>query len=567
MERRAEADVVLVGLGAAGGVAAHVLTAAGIEVVALEAGPRVDAGMMTLDEVRNDVRAWLSRPKSSREIPTWRSDENENSYSSPYPMLMVNAVGGTTVHYNCASPRMQPWDFESRTRTLDRYGLKAIPEGSTLADWPISYEDLEPFYEQMEEAIGVSGLAGNIDGQPREGGNPFDGRRRTEYPMPALEPSGWNKLMADAARDLGWHPSPMPAAINTVPYDGRPVCTNCGFCSNNGCYRDAKGSTDVTLIPRAEATGRLRVETGARVTRIEVDDAGRATGVRYVQDGKEYVQPGRAVLLGGFVYENTRLLLLSKSSNYPDGLSNNHGQVGKHYMAHVNPYYYGLFQGRRLNRFNGSGGQITIINDWNGDNFDHRGLGFIGGAQFTAMQELKAIVAANGPFPPGVPRWGAAWKSWLQANAQSVGCVNADIGNLSYETSYLDLDPSAKDPYGVPLVRVTHKPEENERRAWAFVTGKLTEWLNAAGAVAVWPRGPITFETRHPYGGTRMGNDPATSVLDRYGFSHEVGNLGLLGASVFPTTSGLNPTLTLQAVSWLTAQHLLDNWEERALRS
>jgi gluconate 2-dehydrogenase alpha chain len=140
-----------------------------------------------------------------------------------------------------------------------------------------------------------------------------------------------------------------------------------------------------------------------------------------------------------------------------------------------------------------------------------------------------------------------------------------EIEGHPYESSYLDLDPEATDPYGLPLVRVTHQAHDNERRAWGFVLGKLTEWLTAAGASETWSLGRITFETRHPYGGTRMGDDPATSVVDRYGFSHEARNLGVLGASVFPTTSGLNPTLTLQAVSWLTAQHLADNWEQRAL--
>ena len=558
-ERAAPTDVVIIGLGAAGGVAADVLTKAGIEVVALEAGPRVDASMMTHDEVRNDVRSWLSAPKSRGEVPTWRSTPGETATSSTFPMLMVNAVGGTTVHYNCACLRFQPWNFESRTRVIERYGEGAIPPGSTLVDWPLSYDELEPFYDAVEYSIGVSGRAGNIRGTLDPRGNRFEGPRGREYPMPPLRPSGWNEFMDTTARGLGWNPYPIPAAINSVPYNGNAECTYCGFCSYNGCYRNAKGATDVTVIPRAEATGRLRIETGARVVSIDVDIDGLATGVRYIQDGRELFQPARTVLLGAFLYENVRLLLISTSKAFPNGLSNNHGQVGKHYMAHITPFVFGRFPGRRLNRLNGSGGQITCVDDWNTDNFDHQGLGFIGGAMFLAMHELKPIMAVTEPLPPGVPRWGSAWKAWRKENTQAVGSVVGQLENLPYEENVLDLDPTAKDPYGLPLVRVTHRVTDHERRASDFMHEKLVDWLEASGAVETWASDEILIDGRHPGGGTRMGNDPDSSVVDAFCFSHEVPNLAVMGASTFPTLGGHNPTLTLQALTWRTAQHLIDN--------
>jgi gluconate 2-dehydrogenase alpha chain len=200
------------------------------------------------------------------------------------------------------------------------------------------------------------------------------------------------------------------------------------------------------------------------------------------------------------------------------------------------------------------------VDDWNADNFDHSEVGFVGGAMLTASHELKPIAAASAALPPGVPRWGSAWKAWLKENAQSVAPVNAQVENLSYATNFLDLDPAARDPNGVPVVRVTHRLEENERRAYDFMVGRLETWLLAAGASERWRRETPLVEGRHSYGGTRMGDDRETSVVDRYGFSHEVPNLGVIGASTFPTTGGHNPTLTVQALTWRTAQHLVDDW-------
>lgn len=560
-ERRPGVDVAIVGLGAAGGVAAHVLTEAGVEVAAIEAGPRLAAADYTLDEVRNEVRAWMSQPKAAHEVPTWRSGPGVDAGPSPWPMLMVNAVGGTSVHYEGISIRFLPWNFESRSRIVARYGEGAIPSGSTIADWPFSYEDLEPYYDLVERAIGVSGEAGRVRGEPLDpAGNAFEGERGRGFPMPALRRAGWERLMSGAAGRLGWHPFRAPAAVNSEPYDGRPACTYCGFCQYNGCHCDAKGATSLNVIRRAEATGNLRVETGARVVRVESDGAGLATGVTFVRDGRECFQPARAVLLAGFTYENARLLLLSRSDAFPAGLANNAGQVGKHYIAHVTPVSYGLFPGRRLNLFNGIGSQAACVDDWNGDNFDHAGLGFLGGGMLTAMHEAMPIAFSRWPLPPGVPRWGSAWKRWLRDNAQSVGSAVAQFDALPYEGNYLDLDPVATDPHGLPVVRVNHRLAPNEERGHDFLQARLHEWLTEAGASQVWDYPVRMVEGRHCYGGTRMGNDPETSVVDGRGFAHEVPNLGVLGASTFPSAAGHNPTLTVQALAWRAARHLVDEW-------
>jgi gluconate 2-dehydrogenase alpha chain len=554
------ADVVLVGLGGAGGIAAHVLTRAGLEVVALEAGPGSPAPEAAFDEIANEATGRLSLAKAAHEIPTFRDREDGIAGAAPWPMLMVNAVGGSTVHYPGLSARLQPWNFTSRTSTLERYGAGALPPGTTLADWPLRYEELEPYYDLVERAIGVSGRGGNVNGLIDDAGNPFEGARTREYPLPPLRRTGWTELMSSAARCLGWHPFPAPAAINSVPHDERPACTYCGFCTDNICHNGARGSTDVTVIRRAQATGLLRIESGARAVRVEVGRQGLVTGVTYIQQGREEFQPARVVLLAVFTYENVRLLLLSTSRAYPRGLSNNHGAVGKHYMAHVTPFAWGSFPGKRLRLFTGPWSQATCVEDWNADRFDHAGLGFVGGGMLTAAHELKPIAAARIPVPPSVPRWGSAWKAWLRTVGRSVGCVGAQLECPSYEWNVLDLDPLVRDPSGLPVIRVTFRTGDSERRGSDFLRQRLEEWLLEAGAAETWSTRELVLETRHCYGGTRMGDAPESAVVDRWGLSHETPNLGVLGSSVFPTTGGVNPTLTLQALAWRTAQRIVDDW-------
>ena len=533
------ADVVIAGLGAGGSIAARVLAEAGLSVVALEAGPRRGRDEMTQDEIRNEVDHWLCRPKSAGEVPTFRTGPGEAAVPCPHPTLMVNAVGGAAVHYPGTSPRFLPWNFRARTRTLERYGEAAIPAGSTLADWPLGYDELEPYYDRVEHEIGVSGAACS---------SPFDGARSRGYPMPPLRRSGLTGLMTDAAGRLGWHPYPAPTAINSEPYKGNPACTYCGFCENNGCHNGAKGSPDNSVLPRAEATGNLRVVTAARVTRVEHDGRGRATGLAYVAGERERVERADAVVLAASTYENVRLMLLS-------GLDAG-GQVGRGFMTHVNPEVYGVIPGVDLKVATGSWGQGVCVDDFNGDNFDHTGLGFISGGMFTAAHELLKPILLSRTVPPGRPRWGSEWKRWLAENGRSVAMTLAQLDVLPYEDNFLDLDPVARDAHGLPRVRVTFRLHGREARARAYLVERLADWLRAAGASETWEAPGAALEMRTAYGGTPMGEDPACSVVDAFGCVHGVPNLAVVGASTFPTTGGHNPTLTLQALAWRTAERL-----------
>src|SRR5215467_10639526 len=234
-------DVVVVGLGGAGGLAVLPLAQAGLKVVGIEAGTwLVPRKHFRPDEIHNDLRLQVTTvPKTKREAPTFRTNPSERARPAPSGRTMMNGIGGTTIHYDANSWRFHPWDFRVRTEIARRYGAAAIPQGCTVEDWPVSYDDLEPFYDTVEYTLGVSGKAGNFQGRIDPSGNIFEGPRRREYPMPPLRSTEFSEHMADAARKLGWHPFRPPAAINTQPYHGRPGCAYHGFCGTGGCHISA----------------------------------------------------------------------------------------------------------------------------------------------------------------------------------------------------------------------------------------------------------------------------------------------------------------------------------------
>jgi len=554
-----ERDVVVIGLGAAGGLAATLLADAGLEVVGIEAGPRHRRQEYVPDEIEHESRNVLGAAKANHEIPTVRrtSTEEARPAKGTRGLVMMNGLDGSKVHSTNISWRLLPWNFKSRSYTVERYGAGAIPRDSSLVDWPLTYEDLAPYYQSVEERYGVSGKAGNIRGHIDNGGNPFEGPRSREYPLPPLRRTGYLDVMSDAARSLGWHPFPTPASIRSEEYNGLAACEYCGFCSWNGCWADAKGLPSLHGLLEAEAHGTMTTLCDARATEILVDREGRASGVAFIRNGRAFVQPARVVVLATYTYENVRLLLLSKSPGFPRGLGNNNGQVGRHFMTHSFPMSFGVFPGRTLNRWGGAGAQATGIDNFDGDNFDHTGAGFIGGAMLMAPAENKTIVNAIWSAP-SVPRWGSEWKRWFATHAGSIGWVWTIPDALPYEHNFLDLDPVVRDPDGVPVVRCTYDFAENERLQCAFLLARAAEWLAEAGASECWhvPAEPAPVST-HAYGGTRMGDDAACSVVDSWGLAHEVPNLVILGASCFPTAGGVNPTETVEALVIRTTAHLV----------
>jgi len=561
-------DVVIVGMGAAGGILAAELGKAGLGVIGLERGPRLTTADFTPhDELRYFQRQDL-RPNVARQPVTWRPDAGTRA--TPLRVLNYgNQAGGGTVHYGAVSWRFHEDDFRVRSRTVERYGARAIPDDSSVIDWPLTYADLEPYYDRAEYELGVSGKAGNLQGRRVEGGNPFEAPRRREYPLPPLVADQSGVLFDAGARKLGYHPFSTPRAILSQPYQGRPACTYCGFCQAFGCHVGAKSSILVTKLPEADATGRFKLISGAMCYRVNTDGGRRVTGVAYYgPDGSDNTIEAELIILAPFIYDNTRLLLLSRTAAFPDGLANSNGHLGKHVMAHISPRVFATFDDRFVNIYMGPSAQKHSLDDWNGDNFDHSGLPFILGGQISvtpADLEAGPIGAAMSMTPPpGVPRWGAAYRDFLARSFARHVALVAQTDNLPYGDQTIDLDPEVRDQWGLPAPRMTYNwRRPNELARAMFMQQKLLELARAMGATQAWPA-PLGSGApgAHHEGGTRMGSDPASSVVNRYGQSWDIPNLFVIGSSTFPTMSGFNPTLTIQALAYYTADGIVNRYRK-----
>ena len=561
-------DVVIIGVGAAGGILAAELGKAGMKVIGLERGPRLTTqDFNPHDELRYFQRQDL-RPNIKRQPVTWRP--NKDARANPMPVLNNgNQAGGGTVHYGAVSWRMHEDDFRARSHTIDRYGASAIPADSSLVDWPLSYADLEPFYDRAEYELGVSGKAGNLQGRKIDGGNVFEAPRRREYPLPPLLQDQAEILFDAAGRKLGYHPFSTPRAIISQPYQGRPGCTYCGFCQAFGCHVGAKSSILVTKLPEADATGNFKLLTGATCYRINSDNSGRVTGVSYWgPDGSDNAIEAELVIVTTFIYDNTRLLLLSKTEKFPNGLANSSGHLGKHVMAHMMANVFVGFDDRHLNVYMGPSAQKHTLDDFNADNFDHKDLGFIRGSQIsigTGNLQGGPIALTTTATPPGVPRWGAAYRDFLATYFSRHAVMVAQTENLPYADQTIDLDPNVQDAWGLPAPRVTYDwRRPNERARVEFMQKKMEEIGRAMGAHQVWraPVSPAGAPGAHHEGGTRMGNDPKTSVVNRYGQSWDIPNLFVIGSSTFPSMSGFNPTLTIQALAYMSADAIANRYKK-----
>jgi gluconate 2-dehydrogenase alpha chain len=559
-------DVVIVGVGAAGAILAAELSRAGMKVLGLERGPRLKtADFKPLDELRYFQRQDL-RPNVKTQPVTWRP--NPNVTARPLDVLNYgNQAGGGTVHYGSLSWRMHEDDFRARSATVERYGESVIPTDSSLVDWPLSYADLEPHYERAEYDLGVSGHAGNLMGRIVTGGNPHESPRARDYPLPPLLLDQCAYLFEGATKELGYTPFPSPRAILSQPYNGRPACTYCGFCQSFGCHVGAKSSTLVTKLPEADATGNFELVTGAMVYRVNSDNSGRVTGVAYYGlDGSENTVEADLVILSTFIYDNTRLLLLSKTAKFPDGLANSSGQLGKHLMTHLHSRVQVAFDDRHVNIYMGPSAQKNSIDDFNSDHFDHKDLGFIRGAQISAAPvalEGGPIGATGMNSPPGVPHWGAGYRDFLAQYYTRHTAIAGQIEDLPYPYETIDLDDHVRDAWGLPAPRLTYDwRRPNELKRTDYITARMMEIGRAMGGAKVWPA-PYSPGTPggHHEGGTRMGSDPKNSVVNRYGQSWDIPNLFIIGSSTFPTMGcGFNPTLTIQALAYMSADAIVNRY-------
>src|SRR5215471_1625228 len=536
-----EVDFVIIGSGAAGGVLAKELSTNGFRVVVLEQGPYLTEADFTHNEVEVLQRNQLTN-RPSLQPTTFRKTPHDKARRQP-ALVYGRMVGGSSVHFTANYWRFHEIDF------IERSKVGPVP-GAALADWPITYADLEPYYTKVEWEIGVSGLAG---------ASPFDPPRSKPYPMRPLPVKSGGVIFERAARKLGWHPFPAPMAILSQARLGRSACVQCGFCESFGCEVGAKSSTLATVIRMAAKSGRCEVRSNCYVHGIETDANGRVIGAAYF-DAKRatHLQRAKAVVVCANGAETPRLLLLSASRQFPHGLANSSGLVGKYLMLNCGPSAMAVFE-HPLNDYKGVA-VSRILHDFY--ELDPRKVGFCGGGGLDARFDMTPISFATtgygmGGLPPGTAKWGKEFKAALAQNyIRSLEFVSHGT-SLPVENNSFSLDPNVKDAWGLPALRMTYKDHPDDLKLGAFLRARILELLDATDAVQKWAS-PVTEQdfAYHLLGTCRMGNDPKSSVINADHRTHDVKNLFLCDGSSLVTSGRGQPTLTISALAYRAADRI-----------
>jgi len=539
-------DVCVIGTGAGGGVMIDQLTAAGLRVVALERGPQLHSADFDDDELRNVIRDQVF---SRDQLETFRAGEDAPTETGRFSQI-AHCVGGTLTHWAAWSWRLRPDEF----KVLSTEGPVA---GASLADWPVDYAEMEPFYEKAEWDFGVAGSAGS---------NPFAAPRRKGFPNPAHPERVGARRFAAGARAQGYTPFPVPVAINSQPYGGRPRCLYGGACRSYGCAIHAKGTTFSIHLPRARATGRLDLRTDAMAFELSVKD-GRIAAARYLDTaGSAHEVRARHFVASAGTVGTAHLLLLSSSSAFPQGLANGSGLVGRNLQFHHHPAAIGVFD-EDLRGYTGFEA-FTAIDDLHPSDAKR---GFIRGGVVAEVntfthQPIAFALALEPVLRSGERSWGASLKRRLRSfpNTMTIAGICEE---LPMEQSRVDLDPEVKDRFGLPVPRFTKRQHPNDLAMNRWYEQRLVEIVTAAGAsrvatgsslpgIGIGESSPQKGNA-HNHGTCRMGDDPAKSVVDRWCRSHEVPNLWVVDGSVMPTNGGYNPTLTILANAYRVADHFV----------
>jgi gluconate 2-dehydrogenase alpha chain len=571
--KMAPVDAVVIGLGWTGSIMARELCAAGLNVVALERGEMRDtapdfAYPRMADELTYGIRYKLFQ-NLAKESLTIRHTPGDQAvpYRRLGAFLPGDGVGGAGVHWNGQHWRMQPYDLQLRSNTLERHGAKAIPEGMTIQDWGVTYEELEPWFDHFEKVCGTAGQAGNLRGRLIDGGNPFEAPRQNPYPTAAMQTLYPGQLLTQASNELGLHAFPCPAANCTAAYTNpygvqMGPCNYCGYCERFGCFNYSKASPQSTLLPVLLPLPNFQLRTRSKVIRINTDSSGRkATGVTYIDaQGREVEQPADLVILSAFQLHNVRLLLLSKIGRPYDPLSGE-GTVGRNYAYQMNSGVSLFFdQDRHFNPFIGAGASGTCLDDYNNEHFFSQANGFVGGAYLSAANSGGRPIQQM-PLPPGTPAWGSGWKQAIRDNYGHSMNLHAEGSNMAYRDCYLDLDPSYTDEHGLPMLRMTFDWKQNDILQAQFMVQRMEEIsrvLNPKASYSSAPKPGARFDWRnyqstHTTGGAVMGENPRQSVVNKYLQSWDVPNLFVLGASAFPQNMAYNPTGIVGALAYWAA--------------
>jgi gluconate 2-dehydrogenase alpha chain len=568
-----EVDAVIVGLGWTGGILAKELTEAGLKVVALERGdlrlPAKDFAVpIVRDELRFVVRHELMQ-NTARDTLTIRNNPSQEAL----PMrrlgsfLPGDGVGGSAVHWSGHTWRWTDMEFKVRSMYEERYGKNFIPADMTIQDWGITYAELEPYYDKFEYTAAISGKAGNLQGQIQAGGNPFEAPRGREYPLPPLTPILSSVLFTEAARSNGFHPFPRPSANASRAYtnpDGSQygACQYCGYCQRFGCEANAKGSPLTTVIPIAMRNPNFELRTNSWATKVLKDSDGkRVTGVTYTNllNGEEFEQPAGMVLLCAYAINNVHLMLLSGIGAPYDPAAQT-GVIGKGYCYQTGAGATLFFEGRHFNPFMSAGGSNATIDDFNINwAFDRGPHGFVGGYN-VAGGFNTALPIGYRPVPRGTPQWGKEWKASTAKWYQTAMTIGASGSVMANRYNYYDLDPTYRNAFGQPLMRMTFDYKANEHKMGEHAAKTINDIARSMNptrlneAVArTQPWTVVPYQSTHNTGGTPMGTNPRDSALNKYLQSWDCHNLFVVGANVFPHNASYNPTGPVGALAYWAA--------------
>jgi gluconate 2-dehydrogenase alpha chain len=573
-------DVIIIGGGWSGLLIAKELGArTGLSIVVLERGTpaRTAEYQRDMDELDYAVRLRMMQD-ASRETVTLRHTARDRALPLRQhgSFLPGSGVGGAGEHWNGVTPRGVPDSFQLLSKSVEKYGVKRLPEDHAIQDWGVTYDDLEPYYTRAELLMGISGKAGNIQGKLMPGGNIFEGWRSAEYPTPPTKIPYLSALFRDAAKSLGYHPYPIPAATASERYtnpDGmsRPACTYCGYCERFGCMIGAKAQPSNTLLPVIQKQKNVSIRTAASVRRITHDSVhGKdlARGVTYVDTatGEECFQPADLVFLTSWTLNNTRLLLLSRIGE-PYDPSTAKGVVGRNLTHQVSFAAAQAFMAKPLNRFMGSGASGISLSDMDGDMLDRSKGQFLRGGIFLTLSSGDRPIANFGVVPDTVTtNWGSEWKKAAVSYYDRTGAVGFVGEHLAYKGNCMDLDPTYKDQFGDPLLRLTLDWRDNEHRMAEFAASKAVEIAKAMGATEINSfKGLGQYDARryqstHIQGGAVMGASPEHSVVNPYLQHWQVSNLFVVGGSSFPQNFSANPTLTILAQTYRTVDTVVERY-------
>ena len=578
MQQLKPVNVVIAGGGFVGLTLAKEITArTSLSVVVLERGqPRklsdYAAGMDELDQaLRYRMMQNLAEETATHRHSARASAVPIRQYGSFNP---GTGVGGAGEHWGGISYRFYPEGFRLASFLREKHGGK-LPENLAVQDWGVSYEEIEPYYWRSEQLIGVGGKAGNLQGKKVDGGNVFEGPRSHEYPNPPHKTTYATTLFEKAARELGYHPYPVPTATLSRNYtnpDGiaRSACAYCGYCTRYGCMIGAKAQPTNILMPVLQKRKNFTLRTGCSVRRI-VHREGKAEGLSYLDaSGAEVMQPADIVIVASWTLNSARLLMLSKLGEQYDPATGK-GTTGKN-LTHQVSQATRVFLDKPLNAFMGAGGLGIGISDFDGKEGVDGFPGVLRGGNIRVMSTGEGPISGFGAIPPGEAKsdWGAEWKKAALAWHDRAASISSEAEHLAYRQNYVDLDPTYTDKYGDPLIRLTLDWTEHERAQGAMVTKIQGQLAAAMGGRAAPPNSRLLerytvtqYQSTHVNGGAIMGTAPDSSVVNPWLQHWHAPNLWVVGGSAFPQNGSGNPTLTILALTLRTADGLIDRYLKR----